>query len=75
MARYRSDSGWSNIRKPQRLPVKRNLAQRRSGTLVGSLMEVEGMEPDRDQRDLATDLYRGPDSEEYDYPDELDGDC
>jgi hypothetical protein len=33
------------------------------------------MEPDRDQRDLATDLHRGPDSEEYDYPDELDVNC
>lgn len=74
MARYRSDSGWSNLCKPQRLPVKRNPAQRRRGTLVSGLMEVEGMEPDRDQRNLALDLHRGPDSEEYDYPDELDDD-
>jgi hypothetical protein len=62
---------WSYCGQCERLSRERDPVKRRRGSLVDSLMEVEGMEPNSDKCCPAHDLYCWSDREELYYPDEL----
>ena len=62
---------WRYCGECERISRQRDPIKRRRGSLVDRLLEVERVEPYCNQCNSAPDIHRGPDSEEYDYMDEL----